>query len=311
MIINNTFLIGNFLGVLSTSTYNDFGNALSLSDEFLGLVPSYNKVSLCSDFLKYDLAGETLDDIIYEIAKFDDLVYAEMLKDLNSTVQSHKGSHETCELIVASLGAGPCFRNSFISVYLQGNSTANAFEQSIIVRCSNELRELNISNLENYPMSEKKFTERAKLLFCNINFHDDFETTLSTVKSGDFKLYSIEFTRALRSLHNAVPNLSDTGNNQQDLITIRNETAIAGRTMGCTVQGSNKQGLCNKSFDIYDHQGNLHSLKNLNCEYHLKIDFDNTGSKLNHDLYNRAYFGLPLLAGKKYIALLHLGKHYD
>lgn len=310
MIINNTFLIGNFLGVQSTSTYNDFCTALSLSNDFLSLVPSYNKVSLCSDFLKYDFGGETLDDIIFEIAKFDDLVYAEMLKELNNTIQFYKGSHETCDLIIASLGVGPCFRNNFISAYLKGNIAYN-LEQAVVVRCFNELRELDISNLKNYPIDEKSFTERAKLLFCNINFHDDFEATLSTVKSGDFKLYSIEFTRALLSLHNAVPKLSNTGNNQKDLITIRNETAVAGRTMGCTVQGSNKEGLCNKSFKIHDHQGDVHSLTNLNCEYHLKIDFDNTGNKLNRDLYNRAYFGLPLLAGKKHIALLHLGKHYD
>lgn len=139
---------------------------------------------------------------------------------------------------------------------------------------------------------------------------NDFETTLSTVKSGDFKKYSVEFTRALSALHNAFPNLTDNGHNPPDLTKIMEESANAGRTMKCTPQGDSKNNLF-YDFTIVDSNGKIHEIQKLNCEYHLKLNFDNQGEKIpkGAKMNNRAYFGLPLIDGIKYIALAHLGGH--
>ena len=159
-------------------------------------------------------------------------------------------------------------------------------------------------------MSEDQFTVRAKMLFSNVDFHESFEETLSTVNSGNFKTYSIEFVRAMHALHNAVPKLSQTGHNPPDLITIKNETGLLGRTMACTPQGRNKSALY-YDFKYLNESEGVYKVIKINCEYHLKINFDNTGEKIHRDNYNRAYFGLPLIDGKKRIALAFLGKHYS
>lgn len=309
MKLNNTFLTGFSLNVNRMHQNADFEQSLDQLDSFLSGAPEYNNIEVCRDYLMQDLGGETLDDILYEISKFSDPVYTEMLKELNHIIKKNKGYVDSAVALQAA-GVGLAYNNEFISYYSQAKPIA-VVPVELIVNDLEGLLELNCDNLGKYPISEKFFSDRAKLIFNNITYHKDFETTLSTVKSGDFKLYSIEFTRSLKALHNACPRLSNSGHNPPDLIIIREETGNAGRTMGCTVQGKNKEGLCDKNFIITDAKDKQHKLSNLNCEFHLKLDFDNYGNKLNYSLYNRAYFGLPLLEGKKYIALLHLGCHYD
>jgi hypothetical protein len=99
--------------------------------------------------------------------------------------------------------------------------------------------------------------------------------------------------------------LSNQGHNAPDMDIIKQVSGELGRTMSCTVQGKNKEGLF-YDFDLPNrHKGPI------NYEYHLKINFDNNGNKVNRLNFNRAYFGLRLINGKKYITLAHLGCHYD
>lgn len=309
MNVNNIFITGDSLGVESKSSLDDYENSLDRLSEFLELSPNYNNIEVCNDWLKYKSSDETFDDILVEISGFSDPLYTEMLKDVSYILKSRVGKLST-EISYSLAGSGLVLNDEFIGFYSQKNKITNV-DDSLVVKNNKELLSLNYFNLEEFPINEKSFSDRSKLIFNNINFHNDFEKTLGTVKNNDFKKYSIEFTRSLKTLHNAFPRLTNKGHNPPDLKIIRDESSKSGRTMGCTVQGANKQELCNKSFEIKCIENLIHIKNNLNCEYHLKINFDNNDQKVNKKFYNRAYFGLPLINNKKYIALLHLGCHYE
>lgn len=309
MNVNNIFITGYSINITENSSQAQFENALDMFEHFLAKSPSYNNLEVCNDFLSYRLGEESLDDLIYIISHFSDPTYTEMLKLLNRIVKG-RVKNTLSDTALSSSGLGLVWKGEFIGYYSQGKSVPNVLD-ALVVNSTLALFELNYNNLALYPIDADSFSDRARAIFDNINFHKDFPSTLLTVKSGDFRLYSIEFARSLKALHNAFPKLSNSGHNPPDLNIIKEETSLAGRTMDCTPQGAAKKELCNKDFIIKGIDGRNHSKKNLNCEYHLKINFDNAGTKLHRSLYNRAYFGLPLIEGKKYIALLHLGKHYD
>ncbi|EKO3407992.1 hypothetical protein R1U54_000182 [Vibrio fluvialis] len=308
MNVANIFITGYSLNLTEISTEEDFNDALDQLENFFENGATYNNVEVCNDYLTYDLGGETLRDLIYEISGFSDPQYTELLKELSYVVRG-KVQNTLSDVALASSGAGPVWNGEFIGFYSQGKIIPLVLNE-LIVTNSDSLFELNYKNLGVYPISEKSFSDRAQLIFDNISYHHNFESTLSTVVSGDFKSYSIEFARSLKILHDSFPKLTSKGHNPPDLDIIRCESGIAGRAMDCTVQGSNKALLCNKSFDIKLIDGKQHHIASLNCEYHLKINHDNNGKRLSKRFYNRAYFGLPLINGKKYIALYHLGKHY-
>lgn len=309
MTVNNIFITGYSINITENSSQEQFGNALDMLENFLEESPSYNNLEVCNDFLFYRLGEDSLDDLMYIISQYSDPTYTEMLKSLNRIVKG-RIKNTLCDTALSSSGLGLVWKGEFIGYYSQGKLLPNVLDK-LVVNSASTLFELNYNNLAWYPIDADSFSKRAKAIFDNIDFHEDFPLTLLTVKSGDFRLYSVEFARSLKALHNAFPKLSNSGHNPPDLNIIREETALAGRTMDCTPQGAAKEELCNKDFIIKGIDGRNHSKKNLNCEYHLKINFDNSGTKLDRSLYNRAYFGLPLIDGKKYIALLHLGKHYD
>ncbi|MFH0270564.1 hypothetical protein [Vibrio jasicida] len=306
MNVNNVFVTGYSFNLSSSSSYIEYQSALDDLDSFIGIIPKYNNLEFCQDFLTYDLGGESFDDILYEVSNYNDPLYTEMIKELNELTQGKKKGAFT-DVVISCSGYGTVWNGEFISYYGQGKLIPNV-HADLVVDCQSSLYALNYKNLGYYPISENSFAERAQLIFNNISYHKDFHLTLATVKSGNFKLYSVEFARTLETLHNAFPKLTSRGHYEPDLNIIKTESGISGRTMDCTVQGSNKSAL-KKDFSIKTLDGNISVHNNLNCEYHLKVNFDNNGRKLQSGFYNRAYFGLPLISGTKYIALMHLGKH--
>ncbi|MEZ8148219.1 hypothetical protein [Enterovibrio norvegicus] len=306
MNVNNVFVTGYSLDLIGSSSQFDFDSVIEQLKVFFDSVPKYNNLEVCQDYLEYDLGGETLDDIFFEIAGLKHPIYTEMLREIAHLTKGKKKGNYT-DVVLDCADYGEAWKNEFISFYGQGKVIPN-IHVDLVVSDAPCLYSLNYKNLGSHPISEMSFTKRAKLMYSNISYHRDFHLTLSTVKSGDFKLYAVEFARSLEALHNAFPKLTNNGHYKPDLEIIKAESGISGRTMGCTVQGSNKLAL-KRDFDITTLDGDISKHKGLNCEYHLKLNFDNNGRKLNDGFYNRAYFGLPLINGTKYIALMHLGKH--
>ncbi|MDX2370946.1 MAG: hypothetical protein QNK36_21505 [Colwellia sp.] len=305
--MNNIFISCFSFGISGTSDLTLINASLKQFSDFIGSIPKYNKIAITKDFLTFKNGDETFKDIIFEACDMQRDSYEHYLRKLEKIMSSNKSDITTDEVIM-TCAEGPIFRGNFASVYFQVDHWPNISE-AVHVSSSSNLYELNCQNLERYPISNSNFSERAEVLFSNVIFHPKFSETITTVKTGNFEDYSVEFVIALRALHNAVPLLTDKGHNPPDLTIIKTETGKLGRTMDCSPQGPNKNGLY-YDFKIFKDEKDNFKKKKINCEYHLKINFDNTGEKLNKDYYNRAYFGLPLIDGKKRIVLAFMGKHY-
>jgi len=307
--LNNIFISGFSFGIDSNSSLDDWDNRLDELENFLKTIESYNNPHVNCDCLQFKLGNETLDDIVFEISGYSEQLSTEMIKDFNQVISSNKSKVLT-ETAINFGGNGPVYHGKFISFYVQ-RKISPYVDEFIQISNTNDVFNFNYLNLGLYPISLESFCERAKKIFNGLFYHSDFDLTLLSVIDGDFKIYSIEFARALLALHLSIPKLTNQGFNVPDLTIIKNETALAGRTMACTAQGRNKRSMIANRFKITDSEGTDHEILNLNCEYHLKINFDNKGNKISRNRYNRAYFGLPLINGKKYIALLHLGCHLN
>ncbi|MEY8215195.1 MAG: hypothetical protein RPR97_12040 [Colwellia sp.] len=306
--MNNILISSYSFNISNSSDITSIENSINHIINFIDSVPTYNDISVTKDILQFRMGEETLDDILFEVSGMQSDIYQHYLNEFEKSISSNK-SNITTEEVLETVNEGPSFRGDFASVYYQVGHWPN-IPATIHVSNQSSVYELNCQNLELHPISNDDFSERAELLFNNVIFHPDFSETLTTVKTGAFEDYSIEFVRATRALHNAVPLLTNSGHNPPDLITIRDETAKLGRTMGCTPQGKNKDGLY-YDFKIFHDEIGKDKEINMSCEYHLKINFDNTGEKINSDFYNRAYFGLPLIEGRKRITLAFMGKHYN
>ncbi|WP_148207838.1 hypothetical protein [Methylotenera mobilis] len=273
-------------------------------NQFLLSVPDYNNKIVNSDILEYSLNSLSLQEILFQISNSSSPEYAELLKEFYNVISRFQSDITTAAAIEESNQADP---GNFFSFYTQGIIIPGV-SHNIHVDSNNKLYELNYQNLHNYPIEASSFVKRAKLLFKNLSFHKDIHIHLAQTKNGGLNSFSKEFARALLALHNVMPHLS-TGGTEADLILIRQETSKTGNSMDCTRQGSNKKGLV-VDFEVTDVNKNTHEISNLNCEFHLKIDFNNAGKRVPPGQYKRVYFGLPIIQNKRYIALLRLGDHY-
>jgi hypothetical protein len=306
--MNNIFISSHSFSIKSDSSLEDLDESIDKLKDLISSCSNYDNIVINNDILDYKFGNGTLDDILYEISEMRDDIYQIYLNDIERTISKYKSNISTIELM-SFIDDAPCFNGDFASVYYQDLPWPD-IDSNLQIRNHTETYQLNCNNLSKHPISNENFTKRAQQLFHNVKFHDDFKNTLLTVKSGDFKAYSIEFTRAIHALHNAVPNFTFTGHNPPDLKRIRHETFLLGRTMDCTPQGKNKTDLY-YNFSYIDEADSVRKNINVSCEYHLKVNFDNTGKKIHRELFNRAYFGLPMINGKKCIFLAFLGKHYN
>lgn len=311
--MTNVFVSAFSFSFTITDSFDDVDISFEELEDLIKSVPKYNNIKVTKDLLDYVINGDNLDDILYEISNYSDSEYGVYLSELERIISSFKSALYTDEVVGYAI-SGLSYLGDFVAYYDESNRWLNVPDK-LKISNSQELFDLNYNNLGEFPIDNVSFSTRAQLMFYNIDFHPDFKDTLLTVKNGDFKAYSIEFVRALRALHDAMPKFTAKGHNPPDLAIIASESAILGRKMGCSFQGKNKKNL-KYNFTIKGDDGVDYSLMDLNCEYHLKINYDNNGKRIAEKhkglkMYNRAYFGLPLLAGKKRIALAFLGCHYD
>lgn len=304
--INNVYISSYALAIKNTDSRSEFDAALKSLHEFLVGVPDYNKRKVNSDILEHSINGKPLHEILLQISNNSSPEYAELLKEFHNVISKFLSDITTTTAIQESSNANPK-AGDFFAFYTQGINITGV-SQSIHVDSTDKLYQLNYKNLQTYPIDAINFVTRAKLLFKNLSFHKDIHIHLAQTKNGGVDSFSMEFARALLALHNAMPNLS-TGGTEADLILIRQETSKTGNSIDCTRQGSNKEGLV-VDFEVTDVSNKTHKISSLNCEFHLKIDFNNSGKKVPSGQYKRVYFGLPIIQNKRYIALLRLGDHY-
>lgn len=181
------------------------------------------------------------------------------------------------------------------------------------VECENELYRKNANLLGEYPLSISKFFSRSKLLFSNLDFHEDIEDGFSEIKAGRYDEFTHQFVFALQILDETYL-LTDieTSQNDKDLKLINAHSVnVAGNPIACTRETKSKHRF---SFDI-DGTGQS---KEYICEFHLKLDRYDTGRIIDQfekidgkdrRKNNRVYFGMPIHKGRKRFIVAHMGKH--
>ncbi|MCS6192217.1 hypothetical protein [Shewanella baltica] len=144
------------------------------------------------------------------------------------------------------------------------------------------------------------FVKKATDIYGDLIFHPLLPDTISDLKFGNYTQYIDCFCHALNTLNQAYNIISnDADKNLDDLILISTVSANLGpRTLPCTRQAKNKV-----EYKFGDDE--------INCEYHLKLNFNDLGKKLPNKYYNRIYFGLKFnfKKRKKDIYVAHIGKH--
>ena len=147
------------------------------------------------------------------------------------------------------------------------------------------------------------------MIFDNLEFHPDISDTLKTIKSETFKEHTFQIVQGLQTLKYSQDTLPpSTSNNDADLIKISEWSSKFGVTsLSCTKQGKNKP-----KYDFC--LGNIRKNTPINCEFHLKLNFNNSGIKIEERddsgrMYNRLYFGIHMHHGIKKLLVAHIGKH--
>ncbi|CAI1782731.1 hypothetical protein [Serratia quinivorans] len=164
----------------------------------------------------------------------------------------------------------------------------------------------NSKFIAQHHKNKDQFIEWSKINYEYIILHDNVTVTLDSIRDGTYLDYKELITDSLNTLNQAYHILSeDPQKNLDDLNVISNLTSVIGRRLSCTRQGSNKlkfQFPTEKDKEVFEE---------INCEYHLKINYKDNGEKLNHKNYVRIYFGLKSYPDKlkKEIKIAHIGKH--
>ena len=98
---------------------------------------------------------------------------------------------------------------------------------------------------------------------------------------------------------------TDPNQNEADLNKIKEVSSKLGKTLSCTRQRKNKVEW------EFQHPIKLEEYETINCEYHLKINWTDSGVALHRRKKVRVYFGLKSYdkIERKQFKLAHMGKH--
>jgi hypothetical protein len=205
------------------------------------------------------------------------------------------------------------YRDGFVYIAVWNNEGESLPIECQVVKDQPELYSRNAFLIGKYPLSTKDFISRSKLLFNNLDFHEDIEAGLKDLKAGTYDQFSLQFVYALRTLHEAYEQTKqEVSQNDLDLQLINSHSAIVASTpIACTRESKSKSKFY---FDL----GNTGEPREYICEFHLKLDRFNDGRIIDQfekidgkDLRknNRLYFGMPMYEGSKRFIVAHIGKH--
>lgn len=264
----------------------------------------YNNIRLLfsNDFIDLKVNGAiNLDDIIENLSSGDEQAYFYYLSEIESIFGD-------CQSYVESTICEQHILNQkhtdfpYYHPFTIGDDWINLVGREH-VKTSGCALNLNSMWIQLDLESASDFINKATLVYEKLIFHPDITDTISDLSEGDYTRYTNCFCHALNTLNQSYYAISNDANqNNQDLLVISSiSTGLGPRTLSCTGQGSNKVK-------------RIFSGKNINCEYHLKMNFADTGARLSKTQYNRIYFGLKSQEDeegklRKYIYLAHIGKH--
>lgn len=278
-----------------------------------------NEVLFSNDYAYFQYHGQSLEYHLFDITK-DPQATSYYLSEIEKIVGSHKSYLSTenmIQLIYDNDKQGlPLEYALFLDEYWPGVAI------DVHVRDYADVCNLNSQNFKNGITTRSEFAEKAVCIYEHIQFHPQFESKLDTIKNGTFIDYLSEFSHALNTLNQAYFFISnEEDKNEADLLLITklsSEPRLRGRTLMCTRQGSQKPHFDFENFKKPENKLNdagelevVYPLETINCEYHLKLNFNDKGIKLPNN-YNRVYFALKFCeeTNRKHIKLAYIGEHW-
>lgn len=281
---------------------------------------SENNILLFStDYSEYEYKGQSLELHLFDITE-DPLTTSYFLSEIEKIIGANKGYIDTEAMVNCILG------NNQLALPLEYGLYSNEYwptlAENVHVKNYMDVCNINSFSFKNSIKTRNEFTKKAEIIYEHIQFHSNFEDKLKTIKNGTFTDYLSEFSHALNVLNQAYFHISiDENQNEADLGVITNlsaEALLKGRRLACTRQAKQKPHFHFKDLNNPTKTTNelgksviTYPMENLNCEYHLKLNFNDQDIKLQDD-YNRAYFALKHCnkVGRKLIKLAYIGEHW-
>ncbi|MEL0658973.1 hypothetical protein V6255_07445 [Psychromonas arctica] len=278
-----------------------------------------NNIEFSTDYYDLSVSTQSLENNLLDITN-DTSATIHLLSEIEKAIGPNKSYLDTPTML-AQVKANNL--QGFLYEYPYTlKSTWPGIPESSLIYTYRDACNHNSFNFRNGLTTPKEFTDKAILTYEHIEFHEEFEDRLNTIKRGVFSDYLSEFSHALNTLNQAYFDISKDGNqNANDLIKIQNISRhknLQGRELACTQQAKNKPFFNFPNLQIKNTR-NLpngtkvleHPIESVNCEFHLKLNFNDQNIKLPDD-YNRAYFGLKYcdITKRKYIKIAYIGEHW-
>jgi hypothetical protein len=268
-------------------------------------VSKHNSIEFATDLFDLKINGQSLEDCLLN-ATNDYGVLSSLLHDIQKCIGGNTSTYRNTLSMTQEIATQNYLELPYKHPYTQGGAWIPLAGNPSYVRSYADVCNHNSRYFKNGITNTLEFTKKAELVYEHIEFHCDLAKTLDTIRLGNFSDYFDIFSHALNTLNQAYHAISNNpAANEDDLVVIREVSGRLGRTLDCTREAKKKH-----TFN-FPKNDNSHENEPINCEYHLKLNFDDKGNRLSGKYYNRAYFSLksyPTEERKK-IKLAHLGAH--
>ncbi|WP_394136259.1 hypothetical protein [Aliivibrio fischeri] len=309
-----------FRSITSDLSFSDVENEIRKINNFINSFDSSfnNKIEFSTDYSTAKVRDRTLEDELLDITNdYSATIY--LLSEIERVIGENKSYLDT-ESMIYKIKSNDTFNipNNYVYTldksWLTIDKIYHVYSYSDVCNINSYKFGCNKNNV-----NHEEFTKNAIDVYEHIQFNEVFLPKLATIKRGDLSHYLFEFSHALNVLNQAYFIISsDDNKNEEDLVKISELSHQLGRTLACTPQAKNKPHFdfynYNRPISSKDRNGNekiTYPKEQINCEYHLKLNFNDKNIKLPDD-YNRAYFGLKYcdITKKKYIKLAYIGEHW-
>jgi hypothetical protein len=298
----------------SLSIHSGYDDIVLLTEKLASIISEYafskNISVMCAkDFLEFKSSNDdpSLEEILFEIAQQDLSVFSLYYSMFEQAISHAKSNISSCvlsNLLIKqknnafpqnyALSIDEGLWPDIIDIMHTSNWKDTLKKNSTFIACNNKDKDDFISlSIKNYD---------------NLVFHEKISNTLDTILNGTYWDYRFIISDALNALNQSYNFISNSPNsNQDDLNIISDFTGNIGKKLSCSRQGANKPMF---NFPSDDAKAGEH--EEVNCEYHLKINWNDRGIRLLSKDYVRIYFALKFnaLHGHKKIKVAYIGKHY-
>ncbi|MCB5321685.1 hypothetical protein LH412_06500 [Yersinia intermedia] len=265
-------------------------------------------IQCAKDFLEYTSPDDllSLEDIIFQIAQEDlsifSLYYSMFEKAISSIKSNILSSIYEQSLTEPRKNTFPRNFSLTIDGFFWPGKSADIHTHN----WKDTLKKNSLFIAQN-SKSKDDFINSSIKNYDNLVFHENIADTLDTIMQGTYNDYKFIISDSLNALNQCYHLISKCPNkNQEDLNLISEYTATIGKRLSCTRQGSKKPLF---TFPV----GDSKETESVNCEYHLKINWNDSGIKLTSNNFVRIYFALKYdeRSERKNIKVAYIGKHWS